>query len=729
MTLNLRWILCGVLVSFMVACGGGGGGNDNAPNSTVTTNNNDSNTILNSIDVTPQQATIAEAATLQMSASGNYSNGVSDDISNAVLWSVDNPAVASITASGLLTGLSGGEVTVTAVQGITSGETTVTVTTTTTATTTAPPATATGTELRISEISSGSVSNGFWFELYNPTAEVVELSQFMLKSQNHQTSADVILSLPSKLVPAGEYLVVMTEDLFASDPRSSFLNNPNVVILDNADYSWNTQGYIELLANGETVDFVRFGNNAQIPTSEVAWSGGAAPAFTIIDYNQSISRDAVNTDTDDVSDWVLRDTSSMGGPNDITCATDDDEDGIPDCSELPGSTYAGMDLYAWGARVNQKDLFVEIDYMDPASRPGEDLQGMLPQREALDKVTAEFLANGIHVHFDAGDIFDQNPGENPLSYDLGGGGFVPFTENTIFKVFPRSDGANTDPTVADIYDYKAQHLSLNRRPLFYYILLAYAQAYYTVGVNGSSGVSELLGNDVLISMGHWGLSRSNTIATNEVINLQAGTLMHEFGHALGLNHGGALADSENYKPNYLSVMNYMYQLNGLPVIGLDEGDRHDLTFNRNNVNCDTGLTNSPYSSYLNFKIGYSDGSSMDLDEQIGITEAQGFGRPNSAGVDFNCDGDTNDVLVNFDVNDNGVNLMDDHDDWANIRYFFTSSIRHIANGGERAVNANLFVGRNWQEPKAIFVEPAIPQLKEKRARAYNRAFKQKYHTQ
>ncbi|MBK7585771.1 MAG: hypothetical protein IPI67_36990 [Myxococcales bacterium] len=34
----------------------------------------------------------------------------------------------------------------------------------------------------------------------------------------------------------------------------------------------------------------------------------------------------------------------------------------------------------------------------------------------------------------------------------------------------------------------------------------------------------------------------------------AGSFMHELGHTLHLEHGGA--DSLNYKPNYPSVMNY-----------------------------------------------------------------------------------------------------------------------------------------------------------------------------
>jgi hypothetical protein len=42
---------------------------------------------------------------------------------------------------------------------------------------------------------------------------------------------------------------------------------------------------------------------------------------------------------------------------------------------------------------------------------------------------------------------------------------------------------------------------------------------------------------------------------------QEGTLMHEFGHNLGLGHGGI--DDINCKPNYVSVMNYVRQFSSL----------------------------------------------------------------------------------------------------------------------------------------------------------------------
>ncbi|MGV8120479.1 MAG: hypothetical protein AB2L14_12025 [Candidatus Xenobiia bacterium LiM19] len=45
------------------------------------------------------------------------------------------------------------------------------------------------------------------------------------------------------------------------------------------------------------------------------------------------------------------------------------------------------------------------------------------------------------------------------------------------------------------------------------------------------------------------------------VNEQAGTLLHEWDHAIGLRHGGC--DSINYKPNFLSIMNYDFQTRGL----------------------------------------------------------------------------------------------------------------------------------------------------------------------
>jgi hypothetical protein len=60
---------------------------------------------------------------------------------------------------------------------------------------------------------------------------------------------------------------------------------------------------------------------------------------------------------------------------------------------------------------------------------------------------------------------------------------------------------------------------------------------------------------------------------------QTGTLMHELGHTLALTHGGTYyedpdnpsvpTDELNCKPNYLSVMNYLFQVRGFVDRGFD----------------------------------------------------------------------------------------------------------------------------------------------------------------
>jgi len=46
---------------------------------------------------------------------------------------------------------------------------------------------------------------------------------------------------------------------------------------------------------------------------------------------------------------------------------------------------------------------------------------------------------------------------------------------------------------------------------------------------------------------------------------KVGTFIHEFGHDLGQRHGGD--NDQNFKPNYLSVMNYAFQIGGVPRTG------------------------------------------------------------------------------------------------------------------------------------------------------------------
>jgi hypothetical protein len=115
----------------------------------------------------------------------------------------------------------------------------------------------------------------------------------------------------------------------------------------------------------------------------------------------------------------------------------------------------------------------------------------------------------------------------------------------------------------------------------------------------ASGFSEIDGNDLVVSLG----PGINDFGDDQVVRETAGAVMHELGHNLGLDHGGPadrpctgamacpggrscldtgdgqghvchevteggiVARERNYKPNYLSVMNYRYQYSGIAFSG------------------------------------------------------------------------------------------------------------------------------------------------------------------
>jgi len=96
---------------------------------------------------------------------------------------------------------------------------------------------------------------------------------------------------------------------------------------------------------------------------------------------------------------------------------------------------------------------------------------------------------------------------------------------------------------------------------------------------GPSGQSELRGNDYGVTLSAGFGSVVGDTHPNGNIEEQTGTIMHEIGHMLNLQHGGpkyliddtaqlALADTPiNCKPNYMSIMSYGRQLQGTFLSG------------------------------------------------------------------------------------------------------------------------------------------------------------------
>jgi hypothetical protein len=310
------------------------------------------------------------------------------------------------------------------------------------------------------------------------------------------------------------------------------------------------------------------------------------------------------------------------------------------------------DLKAMGANPQRKDLFVEIDYMYAAQGTtyggvAKPAHSHLPEREALGKVAAAFDEKQITVHFDVGAAYQNPPASYiiPAEFARGGQGisetracFNPkYLENAaepmMIECAPGSDGKIVMPgqypahpgTVGWKTGFQFLRdvvlgMDRNRKDLFHYVLFA-----HSLGIpkedclndDGSpdlacqqgnadfhvprtnSGIADLAGGDVLVTLGAFENTEKLPIGTTF---MQGSTLMHELGHNFELTHAGlqsldpAVPREPNCKPLYLSVMNYLYQLRGLPdadgKIQLDYSS--DVTGSLNELVSEDAAVTGPY---------------------------------------------------------------------------------------------------------------------------------------
>lgn len=217
---------------------------------------------------------------------------------------------------------------------------------------------------------------------------------------------------------------------------------------------------------------------------------------------------------------------------------DTDGDGLPDTWETNGVPIpGGVTRYVLpGANPLHKNLYVEVDAMDEP--------GLAPSAAVLAECVAVFAGaptpnpdgtTGITLRLDR-DQVDITPGH-------------------FSNVWPDYDSKKSFGTSTERADANAVNILAAKKVAYRYCL--FARSY---GTNNSSGFSESPGNDSAITLGLWSTSGGTD-------NQKIGTFLHEFGHALGLQHGGNQVDPNtnndlryNYKPNYYSVMNYTWQV-------------------------------------------------------------------------------------------------------------------------------------------------------------------------
>jgi hypothetical protein len=324
----------------------------------------------------------------------------------------------------------------------------------------------------------------------------------------------------------------------------------------------------------------------------------------------------------------------------IVITPDTDEDGLFDDWEKDGIDFdqdgnIDLDLPMLEADWQHRDIFVEADYM----------AGKAPDQDAINDVKAAFYnaqvsnpdgVRGINLHVQ----IDEE---------------IPWKETITFLRLP---------IFTDFYDLKETHFGTEDERLNDDAIEAKKMVFrYCIFANKiwldakCPGIAEgVLCDDFILAFGAF----NDGVGSREQ---QAAVFMHELGHALGLNHGGNV--SVNFKPNYLSIMNYAFQYNVyVPTRPLD----------------------------------YSYGKCIILDESR-LDEFKGIGQakatvwrganntiyrdPTGTSIDWDDSGwiDSNSVTMNvnnFDGSSPPNEILTDFNDWENLVYKFRGTRLAVA---------------------------------------------------
>jgi hypothetical protein len=207
---------------------------------------------------------------------------------------------------------------------------------------------------------------------------------------------------------------------------------------------------------------------------------------------------------------------------------DSDGDDLPDDWERNGYDADGdgtidVDLPGLGADPYRPEVLVEVDIMAGLANP--------PSAADFQPVIDGFAAAPIV------NLGDQD-GVNLI---LDTSGSVPFSQ---FIEFSGADDPATG--LANFYTLTGTNFNLAQRGRLYHYCI-----WGNMRLNNSSGVAERPGNDCIVSLDDFG-------AAAHAVRPHAETFMHELGHNLGHQDGGARSFAFN--PTYNSVVSYSWQL-------------------------------------------------------------------------------------------------------------------------------------------------------------------------
>lgn len=249
------------------------------------------------------------------------------------------------------------------------------------------------------------------------------------------------------------------------------------------------------------------------------------------------------------NDGVTSDVEGLFGTSDFT--RDRDADGLSDAIEIygmyPGGSPSartwsqGSDIRSRGATPTRKDAFIEVDYWQSATGT------MRPSSE---------LKNMVAAHYGALDYIVNPDGSTGMDVVL-------FTDD-LQASLTGCTGAKLDS------DAWASFRGPRRDGIFTHGLFC----------RGGFGGAGLIPGGSFYIVDIADLDETNNM-TEEDQNVIFSSFLHEFGHTLGLEHGGF--EGLNCKPNYPSDMNYAY----FPSFGID-GDNGTLATSKSQYSTGEG---------------------------------------------------------------------------------------------------------------------------------------------
>lgn len=341
--------------------------------------------------------------------------------------------------------------------------------------------------------------------------------------------------------------------------------------------------------------------------------------------------------------------------HDLDCEKDTDGDGLCDKWETDGIDVnkdgtIDLDLKALGADPMQKDIFVEVDWM----KSHEPFPLVAVSRAfSNSNVLNPNGGTGIKLHIIRSEEITNISGTavtDTAKLDLSDINKIKFGS----KKFA-CDANTWFGSKADRDDPNCEFISKAREKVFRYAVFGHSRT-----GTSSSGRGDLPGNDFISTTGAWA-------ANNQMI--ENGTFMHEMGHTLNLGHGGI--DDENCKPNFLSIMSYLYQFTtNYPGRPLDYSRNALPTLNESLLKEVDGIGGPASWAAVLYR---------SVTTPVGADQAQ----------DWDLDGNTTAGTVSADINDfkascggTGLDVLHGHSDWSNLVYNFRTSSDYEGSGLE-----------------------------------------------